>query len=113
MRDPELERIRQEKLRALQEAQGGPEQEDAEARLAEEVASLEAMVKPRLSRKALDRYSNLKVAHPELALKALLIVAQAIQSGQLGSEELSDEAFAELLRRMSLLERKDFKIIRK
>jgi len=114
MRDPELERIRQEKLRALQAQASQPNpEEEAEARLAEEVTSLELMVKPRLSREALNRYSNLKVAHPELALKVLLIVAQALQTGQLGQEEISDQAFMDLLRRIDLLEKKDFRITRK
>ena len=49
-----------------------------------------------MSKEAISRYGNLKVAHPEIAFRAIAIVAQAVISGQI-TEKLSDEEFKNIL----------------
>ena len=111
MQDSELERIRQEKLRALQAQNSAGE--DADAKLAQEIDALEAMVRPRLSKEALQRYANIKIAHPELFLQVLIILAQAIESGQAGNGIIDDEAMKSLLQKMNAASKKEFTIRRK
>lgn len=58
--------------------------------------ALEQRVKNYLSKDALSRFGNLKTAHPEIAMKAVMILAKAIELGQL-KQELSDDEFKSLL----------------
>jgi len=111
MQDSELERIRQEKLRALHAQNSG--EEDSETQLAQEIDALEAMVRPRLSKEAMQRYANIKIAHPELSLQVLIILARAIESGQAGNGIIDDEAMKSLLQKMNSMASKEFKITRK
>ena len=57
---------------------------------------LEHKVKNYLSKEALSRFGNLKTAHPEIAMKAVMILAKAIELGQL-KQELGDDEFKSLL----------------
>ena len=57
---------------------------------------LEHKVKNYLSKEALSRFGNLKTAHPEIAMKAVMILAKAIELGQL-KRELGDDEFKSLL----------------
>lgn len=58
--------------------------------------ALEHKVKNYLSKDALSRFGNLKTAHPEIAMKAVMILAKAIELGQL-KRELGDDEFKSLL----------------
>ena len=65
----------------------------------QQLQMLEHQVKNYLSKEALSRFGNLKTAHQDIAFKAVLVLARAIESGQL-KHELSDEEFKSLLMEM-------------
>ncbi len=66
-------------------------------KLTEQILSLERVAKTMMTREAISRYGNLKMAHTETAIKAIAMIAQAVQTGQV-KEQLTDEQFKELLR---------------
>jgi len=109
MPDEEIERIKQEKLRKLYE-QADQEQQtsEEEQRLQQEIEMLEQTVKSRMTKEALQRYSNIRIAHPELALNLLLVLARAIQANQIGV--IDDSQLKEILKQMQSVEKKDFNI---
>lgn len=72
------------------------ESADDYEKMAQQVMALEKIAKPLMSKEAISRYGNLKTAHPENAIKAIAIVAQAVQTGQL-RQQLSDKEFREML----------------
>lgn len=57
---------------------------------------LEQKAKKYLSSEAISRLGNLKTAHPELALKAIMVIVNAIDSGQL-KEQIDDNGLKSLL----------------
>jgi len=65
-------------------------------KLTAQLTALETVAKQNMSKEAISRYGNLKIAHPETAVKAITIIAQLTQAGQL-REKLSDEQFRDLL----------------
>lgn len=77
-------------------------------KLAEEIFLLEKIAKQYMTKEAITRYGNLKVAHPELALRAISIIAEAAQSGKL-KDKISDEEFKELLLELQK-NKKDYRI---
>jgi DNA-binding TFAR19-related protein (PDSD5 family) len=64
--------------------------------LLQQITMLEAMAKKNMSKEAIARYGNLKMAHPETAIKAIALIAQASQLNQI-SQPLNDNDFRELL----------------
>ena len=107
----ELEKIRKKKLEQLQNMQQGniqnQMQEDAQAQ--QQIEQLEILVKQKLTREALQRYGNVKAAHPEKAVQLLVILAQAIQQGQI--DKVDDTTLKQILIKLTP-EKKDFKIKR-
>jgi programmed cell death protein 5 len=79
----ELDEIRKRKFAALQKQQATAQAE--EQKLVQQVAQLEAAVKPLLTREALVRYGTIKAAYPEKAIQVLVVVAQLAQAGRLTS----------------------------
>ncbi len=71
--------------------------EKDEEQLVEQVAALEKIAKTRMSKEAISRYGNVKLAHTELAIKAIAMVAQAVQTNQVQGI-IGDLEFKELLR---------------
>lgn len=71
-------------------------EEDQYEQMAQQVMALEKVAKPMMSKESISRYGNLKAAHPETAIKAIAIVAQAVQMGQL-RQQLSDNDFRQIL----------------
>ena len=71
----------------------------AELELAKNLKIIENVAKSKLSKEAISRYGNLKIAHPEKAVKAISFIAEAVQSGQI-QETITDKQFTELLRRL-------------
>lgn len=49
-----------------------------------------------MTKEAITRYGNLKSAHPEKAIQAITIIAQAVQSGQM-KEKITDEQLKRIL----------------
>jgi len=72
----ELEKIRQ---RRMEEMMQQNMQEQAE--LQQQIAQLEAVVKTLFTKEALQRYGNLKAAHPEKAVQLLALIGQMVQKG--------------------------------
>lgn len=108
----ELEEIKKRRLMELQKQQEEAlqrqvqEQQQLEAQLKQ----LEALVKQFLSKEALQRYGNLRVAHQDKAVQLMVILGQAIQQGQI-KEKITDEQLRNILKQLEP-ERKDFKIKR-
>lgn len=67
-----------------------------EKELMQQIILLENVAKKHMSKKAISRYGNLKVAHPETAIKAIAIIAQASQLGQI-QKQITDLEFKTLL----------------
>ena len=60
--------------------------------LNEQVAMLENVSKQHMTKEAISRYGNLKIAHKETAVRAIAFIAQAIQLGHI-KEKITDETF--------------------
>ena len=63
---------------------------------AKNLKMLENIAKPWMSKEAISRYGNLKVAHPDKAVKAISFIAQAVRLGKI-KETVTDEQFKGLL----------------
>ncbi len=72
------------------------EQAAMNQQLKQQLAMLESVAKQKMSREAVSRYGNLKVAHPETAVRAIALIAQAVSTGQV-KETVTDEEFKMLL----------------
>ena len=59
------------------------QQASEEEQMKQQIEQLEVIVKQALTKEALQRYGNLKAAFPDRAVQLLVILAQAIQSGQI------------------------------
>jgi len=105
MDDQELEALRNQKIAELQNSAAEVSQE--EAQLQQQIEQLEAMVKHKMTKEALQRYGNLKTAHPEKAIQVLVVLGQLVQQGKL--EQINDESLKEILLKLTP-EKKDFKI---
>ena len=103
----ELEGIRRRKLEELRKQQLSQMQE--EQQLQQQVQQLEEIVKQVLTKEALERYGNLKAAYPDRAVQLLVILAQAIQSGQITI--IDDDMLKEILKKLTP-KKKEFKIKR-
>ncbi|MFC1741969.1 DNA-binding protein [Nanoarchaeota archaeon] len=97
----ELEEIRKKKLEQLKEQQLNQihDQQQDEQQLQEQLGMLEGFVRQRLTKEALERYGNIKVAHPEKAIQLLTILAQLIQTQ--GVEKIDDTQLKEILKRLT------------
>jgi DNA-binding TFAR19-related protein (PDSD5 family) len=100
----ELEALRQQRMQQMQQ------QAQEQAQVEQQVAQAEALVKQRMTKAAIERYSTLKSAHPEKAVQVLVVLAQMIQSGQVG---VVDDKHLKLLLTKMQPEKKEFKITRK
>lgn len=104
----ELEAIKNRKVEELQNAMNMQVQQQAE--IQQQIQALETLVKPKLTKKALERYGNLKTAHPEKAVYLLTILGQSIQTQNI--QQIDDAQLKDLLKRMEP-KKHDFKITRK
>ena len=107
----DLEEIRKRKLEELktQQLESFQQQAQEQEQLKQQIQQLEAIVKQALTKEALERYGNLKSAFPDRAVQLLVILAQAIQSGQL--TKIDDKTLKEILKKLTP-KKKDFKIKR-
>ena len=107
----EIDNIRKKKLEELRSQQVDSIQQQAqeEQHMQQQIQQLEAIVKQALTKEALERFGNLKAAYPERAIQLLLVLSQAIQSGQI--QKIDDKTLKELLKKLTP-EKKDFKIKR-
>ncbi len=109
----ELEEIKKRKLIELQKQQEEQIKKSIEEQkqIQQQIEQLEMLVKQFFTKEALERYGNLKSAHPEKAIKLLMIVGEAIQQGRV-RKKISDSELKEILKKMEVPKR-NFKIIRK
>lgn len=108
----EIDEIRKRKIAELQARANSPSQQEAdeETAIMQQIQKMEDMVRPHLSKDALQRYSNLKLAHPEQAVKVLLVLTHGIQAGKLGI--VTDEQLKSLLREF-MPKKRETRIVRK
>ncbi len=97
----ELEELKKAKLEQYQE----------ETQIQQQIAQLESVARSYLDKDAVERYNNLKTAHQELAIQALVVIAQLAQSGKMNGK-ITGQQFKEILLRISP-QKRDFKITRK
>lgn len=90
--DKSLEEIRREKLERLKEAQ--QEQQSQDNQLRARLNQLEADVKQHLTKKALERYSNVKLAYPQKASQLVLVLYEAIRQGK---QTINDDELKHIL----------------
>jgi len=100
-----LEDIRKRKLEELQRRAVIQENDEFE-----QLAQLEVAVKSSMTKEAVERYGNLKSAHPEKAANLLILLGQAIQRGQVN--QINDDTLKEILIRLTP-RKKEFRIRRK
>lgn len=86
------------------------QQQAVEQQLKQQIGMIEAVAKQKMTKEAISRYGNLKMAHPETAVKAIAFIAQAAAAGQI-SEKLGDEDFKHILKEIQQ-GKKEFKLKR-
>ncbi|MFC1705038.1 DNA-binding protein [Nanoarchaeota archaeon] len=106
----ELEELKKKKIQELQQRQQQALQHQAqeEAQLQQQIEQLEGVVKQFFTKEALQRYGNLKAAHPEKAVQVLVGLGQLVQSGKI-NQKITDDQLKELLRKIEP-KKKDFTI---
>ncbi len=75
----------------------------------QQIAQLEAAVKPLFTKEALARYNNIRLAYQEQAVRVLLIIAQLAQKQQITT--VTDEQLKQLLMQLQP-QKRETKIIR-
>ena len=108
----ELEAWRKKRLEELRQAQEvqAQEQLQQEAELEQQLQQLEDVVRQRFTKEALQRYGNLKVAHPQTAVSLLIVLGQLIQQGRVGM--IDDETLKSILKQITP-KKQEFRIRRK
>ncbi len=81
--------------------------QEEQMQLQQQIEQLEIVVKQKMTKQALERFGNIKSAHPEKAIQLLAILGQAIQAGKI--EEIDDDQLKEILMKLTP-EKKEFKI---
>jgi DNA-binding TFAR19-related protein (PDSD5 family) len=104
----ELEALRQQRLEGLQRQMQQQSEEDAEAQ--QQISQLESVVKSKMTKDAIARYSTLKSAHPEKAIQTLVLLAQLIEAKQV---DIIDDQHLKMLLVKINPEKREFKITRK
>lgn len=106
-----MDEIRKRKMEELKKAQLDQMQGQAseEEQIKQQVEQLEIIVKQALTKEALQRYGNLKTAFPDKAVQLLVVLAQALQSGQI--TKIDDNTLKDILKKISP-DKKDIKIKR-
>ena len=99
---PSLDEIRKKKLEELMQLQQERLQQKAqeESQVQQQIEHMEAILRQFLSKEALERYGNLKAAHKEKALQLLVVMVQAIQTGQIKSQ-VDDLTLKKILKRLT------------
>ncbi|MEM4245118.1 MAG: DNA-binding protein [Candidatus Nanoarchaeia archaeon] len=108
----DVDDIRKRKLEDLQRKYIAQQKKELkkQIQLQQQIELLEGIAKQYMTSDAISRYGNLKAAHPDKAIQAVAIIAQAVESGQL-KYKLDDESFKKLLQQITP-EKKEFKIKR-
>ena len=89
---------RARKLEEFQRQIGAQNQEQSQ--MQQQLEAFEALVRNYLNKEALIRYGTLKTAYPDRAAHLVLVIGNAVQSGNL-KEKLTDSQLKEILRRIA------------
>lgn len=102
----ELEEIRKKRMEELQQrcVQEAMQQNQQEAQIQQQLQQIEGIIKQKMSKEALQRYSNIKAADPEKAAQLSLIMAQFLQTGKLN--KIDDETLKQILIKVTPKKRK-------
>jgi len=93
----EIDALRKRKMERMQQAAAQQQSEDQQ--LQQQIAQMEAAVKLRMDKEAISRYGNLKAAHKEKSVHALVILAQLLQQGKVA--EITDPLFKDILQQLA------------
>lgn len=104
----DIEELKRKRLMELKGQFNEQMQEDQQ--LQQQIEQLESIVKSSMTKEALERYGNVKVAFPEKAIQVLIVLAQLIQTGRIS--KIDDDYLKEILKKLTP-EKKEFKIKRK
>lgn len=74
-------------------------QQESDQTIQKQFEMIESMVRQRMTKEALQRYGNIRAAHPEKAIQLVAILGQAIQDGQINN--INDAELKEILSRMT------------
>jgi|TARA_B100001971_G_C17999094_1_gene436314 programmed cell death protein 5 len=105
-----LEDIKRRKLEELQNKmfnESNPQFQE-ELKMQQQIEALENLAKQHLTKEAIQRYGNLRMAHQEKAIQVITLIVQAAQAGQL-KEKIDDIKFKELLKQLDT-PKKEFKL---
>lgn len=110
----ELEKIKLQKIKELQQKQQEQLQNQAQEQiqLQQQIHQLEAVVKQFLTKEALQRYGNLKTAHPEKSIQLLVVLSQLIQQQKIKGK-IEDNLLKSILQQIFPQKKKKFTIKRK
>ena len=100
-----IDEIRKKKIEELMRLQ--QEHQNEQTEFQQQVQQLEAVVKQRLTKDALQRYGNIKAANQQKAMQLLAILGQFIQTGRV--ENIDDDLLKKILARLSE-DKRDFQI---
>lgn len=89
----ELEELKRKRLLEMQAAA------EEQAQLKQQVEQIESIVKSTFTKEALQRYGNLKSAHPEKAIQVLVYFGQLIQAGKI--QQVDDEMLKAVLSKLA------------
>lgn len=64
-----------------------------------QIESIKALARQHMTREAISRLGNVEAAHPELALRASMFVAKAVQMGSI-KEKITDEQLKQILKQI-------------
>ncbi|MEM2121243.1 MAG: DNA-binding protein [Candidatus Woesearchaeota archaeon] len=84
---------------------------EEELRLQQQINALEELVKKNMTKEAISRYSNIKIAHPEIALNLIILLGTFIKQGKIRGP-INDEQLKEILKQITS-KKTDFKITKK
>ena len=102
-----LEEIKKKKLMEMQQPLQQQQKEDVQhQQLQQQLQQIEVIAKSKLTKQALERYGNIKTAHPGLAQQVTLMLAQ------IDKEKVDDHELKKLLMLIQK-EKREFKITRK
>ena len=93
----ELAELRKRKLEELQRQSSFEQSKQQE--IQDQIGQIETLVKQFLTKDAITRYTNLKIAHTEKAMSVLTSLGQMIQAGQI-REKITDDQLKKILIRL-------------
>ena len=100
-----MEKLERLKLRRMNELQQQLQEQAQEQEVLAQINELERAVKARMTKEAISRFGNVKSAHPERAVQALLVLSQ------LKISRIDDETLKQVL--IELNQKRDITIKRK